>query len=318
LIQGSAFYRTDAHRFYEKMGFKKRAYFIPKTRCDRERGEFIVDEQQRKALVKETFDTVSSGYDKRALRFFPVSAYHMASLLRLKGDEHVLDVACGTGHTAMEVARRLPGGRVTATDFSCGMLEQAQRKAVAGKVRNIEFVERDMQDLGFGEDRFDAALCAFGIFFVPDMEAQLAHIASRVKPGGRVMISNFQEDHFDPLRTLFLDKMSAFGVQDPPQAWKRIAHETGCRELFETVGLTDIIVEKKNVGYYLESVEQWWDIVWNAGYRRLVSRLTPEDQERFKQEHLREVDALKTEKGIWLDVPVLYTTGTKTGRRLNA
>ena len=77
--------------------------------------------------------------------------------------------------------------------------------------------------------------------------------------------------------------------------------------------LTDITVEKKNVGYYLESAEQWWDIVWNAGFRRMMSRLTPDDQERFKQEHLREVELLRTEKGIWLDVGVLYTTGTRRG-----
>ena len=116
----------------------------------------------------------------RALRFFPVSAYHLASLLKLKGDEHVLDVACGTGHAAIEIARRLPRGRVTATDFSPGMLEQARRKAAAGHVRNIEFLERDMTALGFSAGSFDIAVCAFGIFFVLDMETQLAHIAATV------------------------------------------------------------------------------------------------------------------------------------------
>jgi hypothetical protein len=52
-----------------------------------------MDEQQRKALLKETFDTVSSGYDNRALRFFPESAKHLAACLDLRGDEKVLDVA---------------------------------------------------------------------------------------------------------------------------------------------------------------------------------------------------------------------------------
>ena len=57
-----------------------------------------MDELQRKAMLKETFDTVSGGYDGVALRFFPQSAQSMVSLLDLRGDEHALDVVCGTGH----------------------------------------------------------------------------------------------------------------------------------------------------------------------------------------------------------------------------
>jgi hypothetical protein len=36
-----------------------------------------MDDQQRKAILKETFNTVSGGYDNEALRFFPLSAGHM-------------------------------------------------------------------------------------------------------------------------------------------------------------------------------------------------------------------------------------------------
>jgi ubiquinone/menaquinone biosynthesis C-methylase UbiE len=270
-----------------------------------------MDEQQRKAMLKETFNTVSDGYDNKALRFFPKSAENMASLLELRGDEQVLDVACGTGHASLAIARKLPRGRITAVDFSSGMLDQARRKASSLKIGNIDFAERDMQDLRFAENSFDAAICAFGIFFVTDMEAQLAHIASLVKPGGRVMISNFQESYCHPLKDLFIDRLAAYGVQNPPQAWKRIANKAGCRELFEKAGLTNICVEQKNVGYYLENAEEWWAIVWNAGYRRLVAQLSLLDQERFKRDHLKEIEALRTKDGIWLDVGVLYTIGTK-------
>jgi ubiquinone/menaquinone biosynthesis C-methylase UbiE len=270
-----------------------------------------MDEQERKAMVKDTFNTVAEGYDNKALRFFSKSAENMASLLKLSGDEHVLDVACGTGHASLAIARMLPRGHITAVDFSSGMLDQARRKAASLKIMNIDFAERDMQNLGFAENPFDAAVCSFGIFFVMDMETQLAHIASMVKPGGRVMISNFQESYFQPLKDLFMDRLAAYGVQNPPQAWKRIANKAGCRELFEKAGLTNIRVEQKNVGYYLESAEEWWDIVWNAGFRRLVAQLSVQDQERFRREHLEEIGALRTKDGIWLDVGVLYTIGKK-------
>ena len=63
----------------------------------------------------------------------------------------------------------------------------------------------------------------------------------------------------------------------------------------------------QNVGYHLADAEEWWDIVWNAGYRRMVSPLSTTEQARFKEEHLREIEALRTDQGIRLDVGVLFT-----------
>ena len=270
-----------------------------------------MNEQQRKAILRETFDTVAEGYDGKALRFFPESARLLAAELHLKGDEQVLDVASGTGHAALALAARLPRGRVTAVDFSAGMLARARAKAVALNIGNIEFLERDMQDLGVPAGSFDAAVCAFGIFFADDMDAQLAHIASTVRPGGKVAVTGFVEHYFSPLKDLLFDRLAGRGVLLPPQTWKRIATETGCRKLFERAGLRDVRVEQRNVGYYLDSAEHWWDVVWNAGFRRLIGQLPPLDQERFKREHLQDVAALATDKGIWLDVGVLIALGLK-------
>jgi ubiquinone/menaquinone biosynthesis C-methylase UbiE len=270
-----------------------------------------MDEQQRKAMLKETFDTVSVGYDGRALRFFPESAGHLAACLDLRGDEKVLDVATGTGHAALALASRVPQGRVTGVDFSPGMLDQARKKAASMNVRNVEFLERDMQDLGFSANHFDAAVCAFGIFFVDNMDSTLAHIAGAVKHGGQIAISGFQENLFHPLAELLFDRFARYGVQQQPHTWKRIATEAGCKELFSRTGLTDVRVEQRNVGYFLADAEEWWDVVWNAGFRRMVGQLQSKDQERFKREHLLEVAALSTKDGIWLDVGVLFAIGTK-------
>ena len=50
---------------------------------------------------------------------------------------------------------------------------------------------------------------------------------------------------------------------------------------------------------------------WNAGFRRLVNLLPQDDGERFKPEHLREIEALTTRDNIWFDVGVPCTVGTK-------
>ena len=210
---------------------------------------------------------------------------------------------------AQPVADRV--GRVTGVDFSAGMLAQAREKAAARGTANVEFAEMDMQDLRFDDGQFNAALYVFGIFFVEDMETALAHIASKVRRGGTVAICNFQKDYFFPLRKLLAARLAARGVPLPPQTWERIATAAGYRMLFETAGLRDIRTEARNMGYILTDENEWWDVVWNAGFRRLVSQLPAADLPRFREEHLREVAALKTKDGLWLDIGVLFTIGQR-------
>lgn len=59
------------------------------------------DEEQRKQFIQKTFNTVAQDYGLGASRFFHLSGEVMAELLGLDGDESVLDVASGTGATAL-------------------------------------------------------------------------------------------------------------------------------------------------------------------------------------------------------------------------
>lgn len=273
-----------------------------------------MSDPKRAAMLKQTFDTVSGGYDGGSLRFFVSSAQKMVAQLDLRGDERALDVACGTGHASVAIARQLAKGRVTGVDFSAGMLDQARRKAAAQGLTNIDFVERDMTALGFPAGSFDVALCAFGIFFVDDMDAQLSHIASVVRPGGRIVIATFDEEHyFHPLRDMMIARLEAHGIAMPPQTWRQVGNKAGCRALFDRAGLADTRVEAIDVGYRLDSAQQWWDVVWNGGFRRLVNLLPESEREAFKRAHLAEVGALTTRDGLWLDVGVLHSVGTKPG-----
>ena len=229
-----------------------------------------MESSQRTAIIKDTFNTVSEAYDNKALRFFPASAAHLASILSLNGDEHVIDIATGTGNAALALSPRLPHGSVKGIDFSAGMLEQARAKAAANNISNVEFIEMDMQEIDLTDTRFDVATCAFGIFFVEDMDSQLTQIAELVRDGGTIAICNFQESYFNPLRDLMVTRLDHYGVELPPQTWRRIANEAGCRELFETAGIRDIRVEEKNMGFYLADANEWWDLIWNAGFRGML------------------------------------------------
>lgn len=270
-----------------------------------------MNEQERKQHIQKTFNTVSEGYDNPALQFFVNSANQLPAIFELKGDEHLLDIATGTGIAALRLAQQIPHGKVTGIDFSDGMLSQARNKSASQQLSNTEFLHMDMQAIEFSDAHFDGANCSFGIFFVEDMLGALSHIAQKVKPGGRIVCSSFTEGAFQPIQEIFLDHMEEYGVERPQLSWKRICDEGKSSELFKAAKLKNIRTQRHNAGYHLRDAAQWWDVVWNAGYRGLVSQLDAEQMESFKQKHLQEIQKLATNDGIWLDVDVLYTCGER-------
>jgi SAM-dependent methyltransferase len=102
----------------------------------------------------------------------------------------ILDIGCGTGRHAIELARR--GYAVTGLDLSEAMLAKAKAKAEAAGVR-VRFERRDARDFSFPEP-FDAAvmLCegAFPLMETDEMNFRIlknAHAALR--PGGRFIFT---------------------------------------------------------------------------------------------------------------------------------
>ncbi len=70
---------------------------------------------------------------------------------RLEPGMRVLDLACGTGDPALEIARRVgPNGRVTATDLSPQMLDECRKNASAAGIANLDFAVADAESLQFG------------------------------------------------------------------------------------------------------------------------------------------------------------------------
>lgn len=270
-----------------------------------------MDHIELKELYKTTFNTVSEGYGHSAMRFFSKSAEQVSAYLNLNGDEHILDVATGTGYAALKIAKELPGGQVTGIDFSEGMLAKAVKNKQAQGIHNVTFTEMDMEAIDFPDNTFDGAVSSFSIFFVEDMQRQLVHIAEKVKACGTILMTTFFENAFTPLVNLFIERLEIYGVEVPSPAWKRVATKEQCTSLFEDAGLHNIECEQMPCGYYLRDAAEWWYIVWNGGYRGLVNKLSPDDFRRFKAEHSSEVDALKSDKGIWLEVNILYTVGRK-------
>ena len=115
--------------------------------------------------------------------------------LALKKSERILDLACGTGRHALELARRGFTG-VTGLDYTEEYLEKAHAQKTAEDL-NVRFLQGDMRDIPF-ENQFDACFnyfTSFGFFADPrDNEKVIASVAKALKPGGRFLLETIHRD----------------------------------------------------------------------------------------------------------------------------
>lgn len=122
------------------------------------------------------------------------------SLARIQSGERVLDVGCGTGTLALEVARRIGSlGRICGIDPSAEQIARARAKA-ARRHLPIEFQVGVIEQLPFPDQTFDVVLSTLMMHHLPaPLKRQgLAEVARVLKPEGRVVIADFsrkQERH---------------------------------------------------------------------------------------------------------------------------
>lgn len=110
----------------------------------------------------------------------------------LRGDEAVLDIACGTGIYTRPFAARVPRGRVVGLDLSRPMLASAVRRAARERLDNVGFVHASALDLPFPESRFAVVNCGAALHLFPDTRRALAEIHRVLEPGGRFTVTAFR------------------------------------------------------------------------------------------------------------------------------
>jgi len=100
----------------------------------------------------------------------------------------VLDVACGTGNSAIPAAKR--GADVIGVDIAPNLLEQARARAKAEGVQ-VRFEEGDAEKLAFEDNSFDLVVSIFGAMLAPRPELVASEFKRVVKPGGRILMCNW-------------------------------------------------------------------------------------------------------------------------------
>jgi SAM-dependent methyltransferase len=112
----------------------------------------------------------------------------------LKPGERVIEAACGSGLVTRAIAAAVgPSGEVLATDLSQNMVDLTARVCAQEGLDWVRTARMGADELRVDEGRFDAALCALGLMYVPDPRAALSSMRRAIRAGGRVVATVWGE-----------------------------------------------------------------------------------------------------------------------------
>jgi len=163
----------------------------------------------------------------------------------------VLDVACGTGDLALELASG-SSAQIVGTDFCRPMLSIASQKTAAAGA-SIPYVEADAMHLAFPDNAFDAATIAFGLRNLPNFENGIRELLRVLKPGGRLVILECSHPPLAGFRQLYhfyfgrvLPRIGGIISGNPgayrylPDSVSSFPHQEELVRLMETVGFEGV------------------------------------------------------------------------------
>lgn len=165
------------------------------------------DQSGKKQQVARMFNSISGNYD--FLNHFLSLGIDISwrkkaikTLADLK-PKAILDVATGTGDFAIQ-AMTLSPEKIIGVDISEGMLAVGKEKMKArGVDQIIDLRYADSENLPFEENKFDAAIVAFGVRNFENLERGLAEMHRVIKPGGKVVILEFSKPRAFPFKHLY-------------------------------------------------------------------------------------------------------------------
>jgi ubiquinone/menaquinone biosynthesis C-methylase UbiE len=268
------------------------------------------DQAQKKAA--DTYNAASDSYDHPANLFWERFGRATVVRLNLPSGAHVLDVCCGSGASAIPAAEMVgPQGSVLGVDLAENLLDLARKKAQQRSLKNIDFREADMLALGLPAGSFDAVVCVFGIFFVPEMQDAMRGLWRLVRSGGKLAITTWGPRFFEPASSIFWDSVRALrpDLYKGFNPWDRISDPEAVRRLFPVADVRSLEVVAEPGVHALQSADDWWPMVLGTGYRGTVDQLSAAHQAKVRQQNL---DSIRQANIHSVEANVVYAVARRS------
>ena len=220
-----------------------------------------------------------------------VATEKMLDAAALRPGMRVLDLAAGSGDQSLLAAQIVgPGGSVLATDISTSMLAAAAEAAGEAGLANIETLVADASTIDLPEGGFDAAICRFGLMFLPDLPAALVRVHRALKPGARFVTLVWSSEDKNPYIALQLDVVREMGrLPSSPPTLARTVSLSGPGQLEHALtdaGFHDIQVSSVSTPRDFASLDEAFDAMFTSSPARaeLTRAMSEAELEQYAAE----------------------------------
>jgi len=234
--------------------------------------------------IARTYDLAADHFDR--LPFWHEFGARTVAALHLAPGQHVVDLCCGSGASALPAARAVgPSGRVTGVDVSQGLIAVARARAAQAGLPQVTFECADVTQLDRPASSLDAVISVFGLFFIDDMAALLHRAWQWLTPGGALAITTWGEQVLAPGEDWFWD---AARREQPDIATAghaaRLDSPDKLRQVFTDAGLPAPVITPDRWHMPLATPDAFWPVILGTSNRRTLEQLTPDARERVRAE----------------------------------
>jgi len=167
----------------------------------------------------------------------------------------ILETGCGTGRLCFAMARTHPDIQVTGTDISKDSIDLCNKGKVNKNINNVDFHVMDINNMGFGDNTFDATFCEGVLQHIPDDLQGLKEMVRVTKKGGLVFSASINWNCYP--HTIYKAIKGKRYEHYPERSYKH----RDIIELFKKAGLKDIEIYGVHPGYGMQRIEGYLPIL---------------------------------------------------------
>ena len=235
----------------------------------------------------------------------------LITMAKIRDNDSILDIGCGTGKLTAELARLASNGFVTGIDPSEEMLKKAE--TVSGDLKNIRLINMQAQSMDFSE-MFDLVFSNSTLQWIKEQRKVVGSMHKSLIKGGRIACQlpakNFCKEFFGYAG----NAIALLGLEKYFKKWRSpwyLPDKEEYEHLLKDAGFQEVEVFYRDYQIVFDSINgviQWWA---SAGLRPYLEMLPPREREYFKYAVAMNYENNRTEKGIEFGFRRLFAFAVK-------